>query len=329
MIWGRAAWFQLQHTNPVPQNIPHWGRQPSLQRGRAHPAPDGCLGPSHPAPPAHPLLFGPQLRPPTTSSTPGCSRGSPTGIFFPLPSADGAGSSMTVTWSGWVKQPPGPGARMLRAQGSWGDGGTRSAPRRCRSGKHPTFQPSPEHPPRWPGWQVHRVGQAVGAQPMGKTPGGTVSSSSAAVARATMAMAVPATSYSCRLLLRTGEGHRRHPNGFPPAFWEVWGPRVACHRTAWAQHTYVFILQQQQATRPAMTSSGSPVGRDEAGGERPPTREQPRSKRLCKEPKTHYSRLFTAYFQGAHPGGGRNVGAASRPPLEASPPAVAQTSHGF
>lgn len=137
---------------------------------------------------------------------------------------------MTVTWSGWVKQPPGPGGRgcsVRRAAGETG-GGTRSAPRRCRSGKHPTFQPSPEHPPRWPGWQIHRVGRAVGAQPMGKTPGGTVSSSSAAVARATMAMAVPATSYSCRLLLKTGEGHRRHPKGFSPSFFgEVWGPRVA------------------------------------------------------------------------------------------------------
>lgn len=120
--------------------------------------------------------------------------------------------------------PRGRGCSVRRAAGETG-GGTRSAPRRCHSGKHPTFQPSPEHPPRWPGWQIHRVGRAVGAQPMGKTPGGTVSSSSAAVARATMAMAVPATSYSCRLLLKTGEGHRRHPKGFPPAFLGKFGDR--------------------------------------------------------------------------------------------------------
>lgn len=82
-------------------------------------------------------------------------------------SADGAGSSVTVTRSGWAKQPRVPGARMRRAQGSWGRG-TCSAPRRCRSGKHPAFQPSPEHPPRWPGWQVHRVARPWVLSPWGR-----------------------------------------------------------------------------------------------------------------------------------------------------------------
>lgn len=116
------------------------------------------------------LLFGPQLRPPHHLHHPRVLPGLTHRAAQQdnhAPSADGAGSSVTVTRSGWAKQPRVPGARMRRAQGSWGRG-TCSAPRRCRSGKHPAFQPSPEHPPRWPGWQVHRVARPWVLSPWGR-----------------------------------------------------------------------------------------------------------------------------------------------------------------
>ena len=171
--WGRAAQLHPQHPNPIPCT-------PSAGAGSPQPAP--CRPPAPAGPPL--LNFGSQRRMPT-ASTPGCSRGHPPPIQphkgIPTHLLDaGVVSSMRVTCSDWEERPRVPGARMLHAEVSWGP--RRALPRaaarrsvrlsiRASSG----LAGAPSCP-------------VVGAQPVGKTPGGNVSLFSAA--GATMGMAV-------------------------------------------------------------------------------------------------------------------------------------------
>lgn len=170
------------------------------------------------------------------------------------------------------------GARMLRAQGSRGDwGGDTLCPAPLPLGEASNFPTEPRassslaglaDTPSWPGRGCSAHGEDAGWHRLIVL--GCGGASHHGDGRPRHLVFLPAAPENRR-------GASSAPKGFfPQLFWGSLGTEGGL----WAQHTYIFILQQQQATTPAMTSSGSPVGRDEAGDEKPPTREQPRSKQL-------------------------------------------------
>lgn len=138
---------------------------------------------------------------------------------------------MTVTWSGWVKQPPGPGGRgcsVRRAAGETGGGDT-LCPAPLPLGEASNFPTEPRassslaglaDTPSWPGRGCSAHGEDAGWHRLIVL--GCGGASHHGDGRPRHLVFLPAAPENRR-------GASSAPKGFSPSFLgEVWGPRVAC-----------------------------------------------------------------------------------------------------